>query len=74
MVRFVKYEDAEQLALSGVGKEVLVRKFALTLRAVFSPPGEVEGPTKDLYFKILPKGKCSIPGGILGWPELDVTP
>ena len=30
--------------------------------------------TRDLYFKVFPKGSCSLPGVIIGFPVLDAAP
>merc|ERR1712242_3045 len=44
------------------------------LRAEFVGAGKDSGPMRDLYFKILPKGTCSIAGCLVGFPVLDVRP
>ena len=49
-------------------------KFALTLKAEFRAPGEQRGVFKEIYFKVFPKGTCSLPGIILGYPALDSAP
>ena len=47
-------------------------EYAVTLRAEFIPAGASRGPVKELHFKILKAGTCSVLGGILGFPTLDV--
>ena len=46
-------------------------RYGMRLRAEFVPMGATEGVMKDLYFKIFPKGTCSIAGCILGYPVLE---
>ena len=49
-------------------------KYGVVLRAQFVGVGAETGPTRDLYFKVLPKGTCSISGCLIGFPTLDVCP
>ena len=42
--------------------------YTVVLRTEFVPAGAVSGPTKDLYFKVFPKGTCQVPGVIIGFP------
>lgn len=35
------------------------------------PVGKTSGSYRDLYFKVFPRGTCSIPGYIVGFPVLD---
>ena len=55
------------------GKPLEIR-YGLVLRAEFVGAGKDSGPMRDLYFKILPKGTCSIAGCLVGFPVLDVRP
>ena len=48
--------------------------YAIVLRAEFVPAGAEQGLMKELYFKVLPRGTCSVPGVIIGFPTLDVSP
>ena len=48
--------------------------YTVVLRAEFVPAGADSGPTKDLYFKVFPKGTCQVPGVIIGFPVLDAEP
>ena len=48
--------------------------FAVTLRTEFVPVAKEEGPIKNLYFKVFPKGTCQVPGVVIGFPVLDVEP
>ena len=48
--------------------------YTVVLRTEFVPDGADSGPTKDLYFKVLPKGTCQVPGVIIGFPVLDAEP
>ena len=51
--------------------------YALVLRAEFVPDGEQPGknnPMHTICFKILPKGKSTVQGVILGTPLLDACP
>jgi hypothetical protein len=40
----------------------------VVLRTEFVPARADSGPTKDLYFKVFPKGTCQVPGVIIGFP------
>ena len=51
------------------GKPLEVR-YGLVLRAEFVSAGKDSGPMRDLYFKILPKGTCSIAGCLVGFPVI----
>ena len=48
--------------------------YTVVLRTEFVPAGADSGPTKDLYFKVFPKGTCQVPGVIIGFPVLDAEP
>ena len=48
--------------------------YAVSLRCHFIMPGEGTGPHQDIYFKVFPKGKCNIPGLIIGFPVLGTPP
>ena len=48
--------------------------YTVVLRTEFVPTGADSGPTKDLYFKVFPKGTCQVPGVIIGFPVLDAEP
>ncbi len=48
--------------------------YTVVLRTEFFPAGAESGPTKDLYFKVFPKGTCQVPGVIIGFPVLDAEP
>ena len=36
-----------------------------------SDVGQTQGPVRDIYFKVLKKGSCSVAGAVLGFPTLD---
>ncbi len=48
--------------------------YTVVLRTEFVPVGADVGPTRDLYFKVFPKGTCQVPGVIIGFPVLDAAP
>ena len=48
--------------------------YTVLLKTESVPVGAVAGPTRDLYFKVFPKGSCSLPGVIIGFPVLDAAP
>ena len=74
-----RYSTTNLLAAGGKPLRVA---YGLVLRAEFVPAGEVSGcatgktcnPHKELYFKILPMGSCSVDGALLGYPTLDSEP
>ena len=70
------YKYADKTPLSGVmAKASAATQYAVVLRTQFVPDGEVEGPYRDIYYKILPAGSTNMSvGGILGMPVLDVQP
>ena len=43
------------------------------VRANFSV-ADSRNPTRDIYFKVLPKGTADVPGVLLGFPTLDAPP
>ena len=55
-------------------KSPIAIQYALVLKAEFVPHGAQSGPVQDLYFQIFPKGACSFPGVIVGFPVLDCQP
>mgnify|MGYP003319152465 CR=1 FL=1 len=73
IVRMHKYRSPRRMDGVAAGKPLEIR-YALVLRAEFVGVGKTEGPYRDLYFKILPKGSCSISGCLVGFPVLDVRP
>ena len=73
VARMHKYEVAPTIDGIAAGKRIEVR-YAIVMRREFVPVGGEKGPFRDIYFKILPKGTCNIPGCILGFPVLDVSP
>ena len=56
------------------GRKTIHIRYALALRCEFVPVGQSQGPFRNLYFKIFPKGTCNIPGCIVGFPVLDSAP
>ncbi len=48
--------------------------YTVALRTEFVPTGADSGPTKDLCFKVFPKGTCQVPRVIIGFPVLDAEP
>ena len=48
--------------------------YTVVLRTEFVPAGADSGPTKDLCFKVFPRGTCQVPGVIIGFPVLDAEP
>ena len=73
IVRLHKYRATRSMDGVAAGRPLEIR-YALVLRAEFVSVGKTEGPYRDLYFKILPKGSCSISGCLVGFPVLDVRP
>ena len=75
--RLEKY--SEPTTVYGIGSESQMEtRYALVLRAEFVPINRVTGqedyPTRDIYMKVLPKGKANVPGCLLGFPTLEVEP
>ena len=70
------YKYADKISMSGVmATASAATQYAIVLRTQFVPEGEVEGPYRDIYYKILPAGSTNMSvGGILGMPVLDVQP
>merc|ERR1712242_419830 len=71
--RMHKYRTTRTMDGVAAGKPLEIR-YGLVLRAEFVGAGGDSGPMRDLYFKILPKGMCSIAGCLVGFPVLDVRP
>ena len=71
--RMHKYRTTQTMDGVAAGKPLEVR-YGLVLRAEFVEDGQDSGPMRDLYFKILPKGTCSVAGCLIGFPVLDVSP
>ena len=71
IVQLYHYQNVAQLR--GAEKQgKMAVEFAISLRAEFIPQSCQSGPVKEIYFKILKAGTCSLIGGLLGWPNLDV--
>ena len=71
--RMHKYRATRTMDGVAAGKPLEIR-YGLVLRAEFVGAGKDSGPMRDLYFKILPKGACSIAGCLVGFPVLDARP
>ena len=77
IVSLERYEQPSSIV--GVGKaEPMTAAYGVVLRAEFVQAnllsGDHKNPTRDLYFKVLPRGVADIPGILLGFPALDVSP
>ena len=48
--------------------------YGATFEVEFRGVGMSKGPKQALHFKIFPKGKCEIPGVLIGFPALDTVP
>ena len=70
MQRLVKKPRIDEVA-AGAPFEIT---YTVVLRTEFVPTGADSGPTKDLYFKVFPKGTCQVPRVIIGFPVLDAEP
>jgi len=68
--RFVRRPRIDGVA----AKAPIEVRYALVLNAEFVPVEAHEGPTKAMYFQVFPKGMCSVPGVIVGFPALDCEP
>jgi hypothetical protein len=67
IVQFYRYQQVSYM--KGAEKDGrMAVEFAVTLRCEFIPEGSAAGPVKEIYFKILKAGTCSVVGGVLGWP------
>ena len=68
-----KYRTTRSMDGVAAGKSLEIR-YGIVLRAEFVGVGKTSGPTRDLYFKVLPKGSCNVAGCLVGFPVLDVRP
>ena len=68
----------EPSSVVGVGGDSMPAAYGVVLRAEFVrsniASGDPLNPLRDLYFKVLPKGKADVPGILLGFPALDSAP
>merc|ERR1712194_94401 len=48
--------------------------YGASFEVEFRGVGTSKGPKTALHFKIFPKGKCEIPGVLIGFPALDTVP
>ena len=78
LVAVEKYSNAGEMAGISVEGGGLRTGYALLLRAEFVPDGEQPGKNNPMhtisFIKILPKGKSTVQGVILGTPLLDACP
>ena len=65
----------------GVGNDegsVMKTTYGVVLRGEFVranyASGDAANPTRDIYFKVVPKGTTDLPGVLLGFPALDSPP
>ena len=76
IVTLEKYEEPSSVV--GVGGDVMYSTYGCVLRAEFVrqsiKPGSEHNPTRDLYFKVLPRGCADVAGILLGYPALDAAP
>jgi hypothetical protein len=73
VVRMHKLKECP--SIDGIAARSSIRiQYAMVLRAEFVPVGATRGPYRDLYFEILPRGACQVPGCIIGFPVLDAMP
>ena len=68
-----------RFSVEGIGASPeMPTTWGVVLRIEFVPingvSGDATNPSRDVYFKILPKGSSSIPGILLGHPLLDCEP
>ena len=79
ITRLEKYTEPSNVAGLGHGGP-MATVYAVILRAEFVPVGCVSdadkgaNPVRDIYFKVLSRGVGNVPGGLLGFPVLDVEP
>ncbi len=78
IITLEKYEVESQLIGIQQTGQNMATKYGATLRVEFVPAGETSGagnwPTRDIYFKVLPKGLSDFKGLLLGYPVLDAPP